>query len=715
MKEMSFMKEIRLTREKIALLLIIVFSAVMNLANLSIQGYGNEYYAAGVKSMTMSWSNFFFVAFDPAGYVTIDKPPLGFWIQALSAKLFGYSGWSILLPQALAGVLSVYVLYCVVRKTFGSTAALISAFCLATTPIFVAVSKNNTLDSMLVLTLLLACLVLTKAIETGKLKYLILSLAIVGIGFNVKMLQAYMVLPAFYLTYLLTATIPVKKRLLQLVAGTLVLAVVSLSWAVVVDLVPATNRPYVGSSTNNSELELIFGHNGLERLTGSSGGGMGMQQGGGQGQAPENMPAGDPQLPSQDGQDFAEGVDAPTMGDGEMTMAAGYAPSGDGSAGMNSGDQDDERGGGSKGNNNSTFGGSEPASILRLFSNNGLTDQISWLLPLALIGLFGAFLNQKSKTAFDPKIKQGLLLWTLWLIPVFIYFSFTTGLFHPYYLIMLAAPIAALTGIGMVSLGELYQQEGWKSWLFPIGLVVSGLVQLLMLSYYYRTSAITQYLMIITAVLWGGAALGLVFLKATKSANSAPDKKQKWQVILAGVAFLGLVITPTVWAGTTLFYKMSGTFPSAGLELANSDSKGMGGAEMSDTDDTAALVTYLKANSTNEKYLLAVPSATGYAAKIIIEYGEPVMAIGGFSGSDNILTLDEFKTMVVNGEIRYAMISGGGGGGGRNEISTWIKENGQAISASEWSGTTTSTTTTQSADNGMMGGGSEQLYDLQQE
>ena len=266
-KEQIKMKKLKLSKEKLLLSLILLLSGILNFTNLSIEGYSNLYYAAGVKSMTMSWKNFFFVAFDPTSFISIDKPPLGFWIQAISAKIFGFSGWSILLPQALAGVISVAIIYIIVKRSFGTAAGLLSALFLAVTPVFVAVSRNNTCDNLLVLTLLLACWAISIAAEKGKVKYLLISLAIVGIGFNIKMLQAYMVIPAIYLTYLLSNAVSLKKRIIHLIAGTLVLLVVSFSWAIVVDLIPAANRPYVGSSTTyNSELELIIGHNGLERL-----------------------------------------------------------------------------------------------------------------------------------------------------------------------------------------------------------------------------------------------------------------------------------------------------------------------------------------------------------------------------------------------------------------------------------------------------------------
>ena len=169
--------------------------------------------------MTMNFKNFFFVSFDPAGFVTIDKPPIGFWIQAISAKIFGFSGWSIIFPQALAGVISVGLIYYLVKRSFGTLAGLVSALCLAVTPIFVAASRNNTIDNLLVLPLLLACLALSIAAEKGKVKYLILSLVLVGIGFNIKMVEAYMIAPAIYITYLLSSTIPFKKKIKHLIIG----------------------------------------------------------------------------------------------------------------------------------------------------------------------------------------------------------------------------------------------------------------------------------------------------------------------------------------------------------------------------------------------------------------------------------------------------------------------------------------------------------------
>jgi 4-amino-4-deoxy-L-arabinose transferase-like glycosyltransferase len=177
-------------RRRQALALILLLAALTNLYELRRNGFANLYYAAAIRSMLESWHNFFFVSFDPAGFVTVDKPPLGFWIQAASAKLLGYSGFSILLPEALAGVLSVGVLYLVVRRVFGAGAGLLAALFLAITPISVVTNRNNTIDSLLVLTVLLGAFAMTCAVERGSLRWLLLAAVLVGLGFNIKMFES---------------------------------------------------------------------------------------------------------------------------------------------------------------------------------------------------------------------------------------------------------------------------------------------------------------------------------------------------------------------------------------------------------------------------------------------------------------------------------------------------------------------------------------------
>ncbi|KGO13081.1 dolichyl-phosphate-mannose-protein mannosyltransferase [Clostridium botulinum] len=747
------MKKIKFTKENIALSLILILSLILNLANLNIEGYANQYYAAGVKSMTLSLKNFFFISFDPGSFVSIDKPPLGFWIQAIFAKIFGFSGWSIILPQAIAGVVSVGLIYVIVKRSFGTVAGLISAICLAVTPVFVAVSRNNTCDNLLVLTLLLACLVLSKATEKGKLKYLLISLAIIGIGFNIKMLQAYMIIPAIYITYLLSNAVSFKKRIVHLMVGTIILILVSLSWAFIVDLIPEGNRPYVGSSTNNSVMELIIGHNGLERLGigskstqggGAPGGmdGKNQQKTDGTSSATKNknseqtskensQTGGEP--PSIDN-DQMQGQ-PPSMDNGEMqgappnTQDGGKGnsnpPNGDGKGpgGMPPGDNGMQKpnGGGMGG----TFGGQEVASVARLFSNNSLSDQIIWLFPLALFGFIAAAIKKKLNKTFDNKRKLSLVLWSMWLLPEFIYFSFTKGLFHPYYLTMLAPPIAALAGIGIMSMWELYNEEGWKSWILPVALIADGLTQILILSYYYNISNTAKILTTIVAVLCIVSSIILVMLNLTKNKKDMLKFKSiKLKKSLVTIALMGLLITPLVCSATTILYPMSGTFPSAGLSLMTNKQKD--GFNMGDPNSgNTKLIEFLKSHKTNEKYLLVTSSTNGYASDIIINTGESVMALGGFFGTDKVITLDEFKELVNNGEVRYVMV-GGMGGNSSSDIMNWVKENGKVVSESEWKNSNevnsegvnkgnnnkenSNSNTKQFGQEGK--GNSEQLYDL---
>lgn len=723
------MKKVKFTKETFGLIMILILSSVLNLSNLGIEGYSNQYYAAGVKSMTMSLKNFFFVSFDPASFVTIDKPPLGFWIQTISAKIFGFSGWSIILPQTIAGVISVWVIYRVVKRSFGSAAGLISALCLAVTPVFVAVSRNNTCDNLLVLTLLLACWALSIAAEKGKLKYLLISLALVGVGFNIKMLQAYMVVPALYITYLLANTVSIKKRIVHLIAGTAVLIVVSFSWAVAVDLTPAANRPYVGSSASNSVLQLILEHNGLERL--GIGGTSNSAPGGNPGDNMQRQNDRD-QIKSENQTDAASSVAKGQSIQGNNTENSsdnaggqgmpGGAPNGNGPGqGMPpeappNGDGQRQGGPGNNGGGQGgTFGGKEKSSIIRLFSNNSLSDQIIWLFPLAIFGFIAAGIKEKLGKSFDNKRKQLLVLWFMWMLPEFIYFSFTTGLFHPYYLTMLAAPIAALTGIGIVSMWELYKEGGWKSWILPAALIADGLVQTLLISYYYSTSNVAKIIIIITSVLCFASSLILIIVNLIK------NKDTKLKKIALSTALIGLLVAPTVWSGTTMFYGMSGSFPSAGLSLMSN--KQMGGAGMnSGNNSNSKLIEFLQSHKTNEKYLLVTSSTNGYASDIIIKTGEAVMT-WGFFGNDKAITLDQFKELVNKGEVRYVMV---GGQGGSNDIMNWVKANGKVVSESEWKDSNQlnnkvngeKDTNNQDGNSkgknftGFGGGNSEQLYDL---
>lgn len=280
----------------LGLLAIVALAAALRLGNLGALGYVNHYYSAGVVSMLQSWHNFFFVAAEPGGAVSIDKPPVGLWIQSLSAAIFGVDGFGVLLPEILAGIGSVLVLYRIIQRRFGAMAGLLAALTMAITPVVVATDRNNTIDSLLIFTLLLAAWAFLVATERARLRYLLLGVTLVGVGFNIKMLQAFLPLPALYALYLLGTRTGLWRKLGHLALATGLLLIASLSWAVAVDLTPADQRPYVGSSGDNSVLSLITGYNGAMRLLGRGG------PGGGFGRGQAGPPAGGPGMDGNPGQ-----------------------------------------------------------------------------------------------------------------------------------------------------------------------------------------------------------------------------------------------------------------------------------------------------------------------------------------------------------------------------------------------------------------------------
>src|SRR5262245_51329674 len=245
---------------------VLTLAAALRLWCLDQNGFGNEYYTAGVRSMSQSWHNFFYNAFDPAGFISVDKPPVALWIQVGSVKLFGFQSLSVLIPRAMGGVAAVALLDHLVQRRFGPAAGLLAALFLALTPVSVAIDRSSNTDSCLVLVLLLAAWALTLAAERGSLALLALAMALVGLGFNVKMLAAFVVLPTFTLVYFVGAALPWRRRVLHLAAAGVVLAVVSLSWVLAFDLTPPERRPYAGTTNKNSMLELAVGPYGVGRF-----------------------------------------------------------------------------------------------------------------------------------------------------------------------------------------------------------------------------------------------------------------------------------------------------------------------------------------------------------------------------------------------------------------------------------------------------------------
>ena len=244
---------------------VLLVAAVLRLVRLDDNGFGTAYYAAGVRSMLQGAWLFFCNAFDPAGFISLDKPPIAFWIQTVFAAVLG-TGWSIHLPQALAGVASVALLYRLVRPV-GAPAAIVAALLLAIMPIAVAIDRSNNTDAWLIFFLLLAARIALR----GRGLSLVVAMALLGLAFNAKMLAALVCGPALLAGWLLAGSLDWRQRLGWMTAAAVTLAVVSLSWAMAFDLTPKASRPYAGSSHDNSMLELIVMHNGLSASCANAG------------------------------------------------------------------------------------------------------------------------------------------------------------------------------------------------------------------------------------------------------------------------------------------------------------------------------------------------------------------------------------------------------------------------------------------------------------
>ena len=614
--------------QRFALAGILLLAVLLHFLRLGQEGYANLYYAATVKSMLTNWHNFFFASFDPGGFVSVDKSPLGFWIQAASAALFGFSGWSLLLPEALAGVLSVVLLYHLVRRVFGPTAGLLAALVLAVTPISVAANRNNTIDSLLVLTLLLAAWAVSRAAEEGRLRWLLLSVLLVGLGFNIKMMQAYMVLPAIYLLYLIAPPLPWWKRLAHLVLATVLLLVVSLSWAVIVDLCPPDQRPFIGGSRNNTVMELIIGHNAVERLL--PGGLRGRGPGGPPGQPPLPLP--------------------PRGQSGQLPPRGPAGPPASGKKGSQPFTHEiGERG------------------PLRLF-NRQLAGQISWLLPLAGLGLLAAGWQTRLRLSLGRR-HQALLLWSAWLLPQMIFFSFA-NLFHRYYLEMLAPAIAALVGAGVVAMWDDYRRSGWRGWLLPLSSVVGAGIEAIILAEFPDWSRCLTPLV-------GGLCLGsagiLIVARLARQAG-----KRFYPTAVASLGVLALLIAPTVWAAIPVWYGGDAALPFAGPELLERDG---GRPRRSAQPNVSRLVSYLLAHRGEAPFLAATISANT-AAPIILATGEPVIALGGFSGGDRILSVDDLEEWVASGAVRLFLVSSQGAQ--RRDLIQWITTHCTSLPPEQW-------------------------------
>jgi 4-amino-4-deoxy-L-arabinose transferase-like glycosyltransferase len=258
-------------RARPELLAIVGIAGALNLWGLSINGWANTYYSAAVRSMTTSWHDFLFASLDRTGLMTVDKPPLSLWVQALSARIFGFHPLSVLVPQALMGAAAAALTYDLTRRRSGRAGGFAAGIALATTPIAVAMSRHNNPDELLVLCCVAALWFAVRALEDGRTRWLVWCGVCIGLGFEAKMAVALFVVPGISLAYLWVAPRGRLVALRQLVAGGAALAVVGLAWPLLVTLTPAADRPWISGTSDNSIWSLIFNYNGVGRVTGQTG------------------------------------------------------------------------------------------------------------------------------------------------------------------------------------------------------------------------------------------------------------------------------------------------------------------------------------------------------------------------------------------------------------------------------------------------------------
>jgi 4-amino-4-deoxy-L-arabinose transferase-like glycosyltransferase len=731
-----------------ALLGIAVVAAVLYAWNITRAGYA-PFYSVAVKSMSVSWKAFFYGAFDPKATITIDKLAGSFLPQALSARIFGFSAWSVALPQVIEGVVSVLVMYRVVRRWAGVPAGLLAAGIFTLTPIAASMFGHSMEDGALTMCLVLAADAYQRAVMEARLRSLILAGVWVGLGFQAKMLQAWMVLPALAIGYLVAAPAPLRRRLWQLgVAGVVMLAV-SLSWVALYTFTPASDRPYVDGSTDNSAIAMVFGYNGLERfgisVKGAVTSGPGVTTGGtaaGGTAAGGTAPAGG-----------APGGTAPTAGTAGTGGTGGTGgPSGTtgttGAAGATGTAAAPGFGGGGGAGGSSSFG----SGWTKLLGSE-YGPEIGWLYPLAVLAVvFGLAWTRRAKR--DDRARAGFVMWGVWLASYGLIFSKMSMIPHTAYMSSLAPPLAALPAAGIVMFWRAFRAGSGRAWALPAA-VAAELAWALFLWHYYPGF-----------LPWARdaiAAVGVVAIVVLVAARLS--RRARARLVTVGLAggVAAMIAAPGAWAASVLDTTYGGSSfnasagpaggfggggaggggaPTGGLAAAaagrysgrgtaGGDRTGSPGGDRTTTGFPAGagaagggggggggitasatttltsaeqqLYNYVSAHRDGAGYLLAVGSWEE-AGQYILATGQEVMDLGGFSGSVPSPTLAQVKNLVSTGQLKFFLISGSGGGAGfgaaggestATAIDSWVSSACTEVPAKDYaSGTAAASTGT---------------------
>ncbi len=585
------------------LVALLAGTAVLYLWSLGASGWANAYYSAAAQAGATSWSAWFFGASDAPGLIMVDKPPASLWVMGLSARLFGVNAWAILVPQALMGVAAVGLLHATVRRWAGPAAGLLAGLVLALTPVATLMFRFDNPDALLVLLLVAAARALARAVDAAgpraAWRWLALAALCVGTGFLTKSLQAFLVLPAFTAVWLLAGPGRLRARFLALLPTALVLALASGWWIAVVELWPAASRPYVGGSQTNSALELVLGYNGFGRLTGDETGSVGPGGGGG-------------------------------------------------------------------------GGGRSSGSVLQLFSSE-MASQIAWLLPAALV-LLVALLVLTARAPRTDRTRAAALLWGGSLLVTAAVFTLSQGIIHSYYTVALAPPIAALVGIGAVALARRRDRLGF-------GLLAVVLAGTAVWSWSLLRETPTFVPWLRAVVLVGGLVVAAGLLVVTLR----PRWAGRFVVggLLAAAVVLG-VAGPAVSSVVTAATAHEGAQPSAGPESSRGPGGGPGGGPgrgvggpggappgvmrdgggrdgglgggmmtlLQASRPSAELTAFLQAGAPGHTWVAAAVGSNA-AAGYQLASGAPVMALGGFNGTDPAPTLAQFQALAAAGAVHY--------------------------------------------------------------
>jgi 4-amino-4-deoxy-L-arabinose transferase-like glycosyltransferase len=629
-----------------ALLTLLAGTAILYLWGLGASGWANSFYSAAAQAGSQSWKALFFGSSDAANFITVDKPPASLWVMGLSVRLFGLNAWSILVPEALMGVATVAVLYATIKRWFGAAAGLLAGAVLALMPVAALMFRFNNPDALLVLVLVAAAYCVTRALEAASTRWLMLAYGLVGLGFLTKMLQALLVVPAFGLVYLIAAPTQLRRRLWQSIVAVLTFVVAAGWWVAIVELVPASWRPYVGGSQNNSVLNLIFGYNGFGRITGNETGSVG----------------------------------------------------GVGGAGGQWG----------------------PTGWLRLF-NTDFGNQSSWLIPAALCLLFTGLVLTWRAPRID-RTRAALVLWGGWLLVTGATFSLSQGIIHPYYTVALAPAIGALVGIGAVTAWKrrheivarvgliasvavsawwavtlLDRTPSWNPWLRPL-IMVAAVVAVAGLLLPRRAARWLAIVTVAAGLVAGVAAPALSSVATALTAHSGAIPSVTPSAGGFGPGGGG-GRGPDGFAGGPGGGVGNGAAPAFGAGNGNAapafggnggttaggfggggtggPQRGGAGGLLNGSTSNAQLTTLLRTDADKYTWVAASVGANS-AAGYQLASGDPVMAIGGFNGSDPWPTLAVFEQYVSEGKIHYFIGGGGfGGGAGGNSstssaISSWV-------------------------------------------